>query len=142
MVANDRDYRHFDAAIVHLRRGPGVRLDDHDDRGGQAACWIVRELAHSTRDEHAHICLALRRSTEAGRAHRFPAPRVELLVAPRHRQRDHAGRVSQTPHVTIEKKWLAVIRAPRLVHTFAIEKAMIEDRDHGVLLVEYAAVDV
>ena len=44
--------------------------------------------------------------------------------------------------MSIEEKRLAVVRPPGLVHAFAVQEPVIEDRDHGVLLVEQAAVDV
>ena len=111
--------------------------------GDGAGRRIVRELADTARDEDADVRLAaVRRLAQPGGAHRLAAPRVHLFVGQRDGQRDHAGRVPQPPHVPIEEKRLAVVGAPRLVDALAVQKAVIEDRDDGVLLIEHAAVDV
>ena len=45
-------------------------------------------------------------------------------------------------HVTVEKKRLAVVGAQRLVHAFAVQKAVVEHRYDGVLLIGDASVYV
>ena len=115
-----------------------MRLDDHHNRRGRAARQIVRELADATGHEDPDVRFFVKGSGADGVA----APRIQLLVGQGDRQGNHAGRIAQPPHVPVEKKWLAVVRAPRLVDALAVQKSVIEDGDDSVLLVEHAAVDI
>ena len=92
--------------------------------------------------QHPDVGLAVRAVAEPGGAHRLAEARVDLARRSAGRQREHAGRLAQPPHVAVEEERLAVVGPQRFVDAFAVEKPVIEDRDDRVLLVGHAAVDV
>ena len=79
---------------------------------------------------------------EGSGAHRAAAPLGDFLVADRYGQFEHPRRRAQAAHVAVEEERLAVVRAQRLVHALAVQKSVIEHRNHRVLIVEQPAVDV
>jgi hypothetical protein len=105
-----------------------VRLDERIDRSG-----VVPD-DRNERDLDSTVVRFRRR--------RLAGPRVQLFVGERYWQREHPGGIPQTPHVPVEEERLTVVRPPRFVHTFAVQKAVIEDRDQGMFLVHDPPVDI
>jgi hypothetical protein len=99
-------------------------------------------IADSARHQDADVGFPVRAVAESGGAHRVAKPGVDLRIAERHRQGEHIGRSAQPPHVAIEQERLAVVGPQCLVHAFAVQEPVVEHRNHRVLLIEHAAVDI
>src|SRR5688572_20385451 len=63
-----------------------------------------------------------------------------MIVAERQVECNHVRRAPQTPRVPIEEKEPLVVRAQRLVHALAVQKAMIEHGDDCLALVGDSSV--
>ena len=92
---------------------------------------IVGELADAAGDQDPDVRLRRRSSLAPCVASNL---RGELVVGERERQLDHRRRAAEPPHVAVVEKRPPVIGPHRLVNAFAVEEAVIEDRDHRLAL--------
>ena len=142
MIAHDRRDDHAHAVRIQLRGRVLVRLDDQDHRGDRRGRGVVRQLADAARDEHANVPLGVGRHGPRGMLDGFSNAIGHLIVAERHAECDHGGRVVQPPHMALQQKRFAVIRAQRFIHALAVQKSMIEHRHDRLPLVGDCSVHV
>ena len=138
VVAQDAGDDQPHAVPMHPRRRLAVRAGDDDDGRGGADGGVVAEVADPPGDEDPQGHLAVRVDVPHGVAQaalQFAVRRADL-------QRQAGGRGAQPGEVPVGQEEAPVVGAQGLVDAVAVQKAVVEDRDHRPVAGRHDAVDV
>ena len=126
VVAHDAGDDQPHPVPLHPARRLPMRAGDDDDGRRPADGGVVAEIADAPRDEYPEGHLAVRVDAAHGVAHAA----LQLPIRRRDRQGQARRRGPEPGEVPIRQEGLAVVGAEGLVDAVAVEKAVVEHRDH------------